>query len=56
MQNFWLIMMMAYNLFHAFFSRNLKSIVRQVTHYADVVKMILAELYAEYKLRAVDSS
>jgi hypothetical protein len=56
MQNFWLIMMMAYNLFHAFYRRNLKPIVRQVKGYIDIARMMLAELYAGRILPEINSS
>jgi len=48
--------MMAYNLFHAFFRRNLKPIIRKGRSYIEVAKMMLAELYAGIRLQAMNSS
>ena len=56
MQNFCLVMMIAYNLFHAFFRRNLKPIIRKGRSYIEVAKMMLAELYAGIRLQAMNSS
>lgn len=53
--NFWLITMMAYNLFHAFFHRNLKPVFRKTITYLHVARMISAGLF-ECALSHLDSS
>ena len=54
--NFWLITMMAYNLFHAFFNRNIKSVFRKTLNYLHLARMILSELYQGISLPVINSS
>lgn len=50
MLNFWLTTMMAYNLFHAFFRRNLKPALRNAINKLHLARMILSELYQKIPL------
>jgi hypothetical protein len=56
MLNFWLMTMMAYNLFHAFFHRDLKPALRNTLTYLHLARMILATLYEEDFMKGNDSS
>jgi hypothetical protein len=46
MLNFWLLHMMAYNIFHCFYLRNLKPIVRAKYTMLHIARTVQAELYA----------
>lgn len=56
MLNFWLLTMMAYNLFHAFFCRNLKPVFRKTLNYLHLSRMFSSELYERSSPKRVDSS
>lgn len=47
---FWLMTMLAYNLFHAFFHRNLKPAYRNTINKLHLARMILSELYQRLPL------
>jgi Transposase DDE domain len=47
---FWLITMLAYNLFHAFITLNLKAIIRAVHTKLHLARLVSAELYASSPL------
>jgi len=49
---FWLMTMMAYNLFHAFFHRNLKPAFRDAINKLHLARMILSDLYRGLPLPA----
>jgi len=49
---FWLMTMMAYNLFHAFFHRNLKSVYRDTIDKLFLARVIMSDLYQGLPLPA----
>jgi hypothetical protein len=51
MLSFWLICLMAFNVFHAFFQRNLKPQVRRKCSMLHVARLISSRLYAEIPTR-----
>ena len=51
MLSFWLICLMAFNVFHAFFQRNLKPQVRRNCSMLHVARLISSRLYAEIPTR-----
>lgn len=54
--NFLLVTMMAYNLFHAFFHRNLKQVFRKTLDYLHLARMVSGELFEKSSAPIVDSS
>jgi len=46
--NFWLMSMVAYNLFRSFFNRNLKAVVRRGRSMLHFARMVAADLYSAY--------
>lgn len=44
--NFWLMAMLAFNLFHAFYARQLKPALRRHTTYLQIARSMVSDLYS----------